>query len=200
MLSYVVGYSHSKATEFMRKPPDNSNGDQRRKVGAKIKRTERRQSMSGESPSSPVDVAASSGDERSHDLESSATKKPRKNLKELDGILAEGLEHSPSRMDTPLSDRNINDHVRADHSATQVVNSSHVMKIAIPSPDYWVQKAGVGEVGQQASEEVDDSFALSRLWNPGSPRFTIENSPLRGCSASQSSLPSPLAICNTSDR
>ena len=60
-------------------------------------------SMSCENPSSPVDVT-SNGDEYSLDRGSSATKKSRKDLKQLDGILAEGLEHSSMVMVTPLSD------------------------------------------------------------------------------------------------
>lgn len=63
----------------------------------------RRWSISGKSPSSPVDVT-SSGEEQSHDADSSATKKSRKEVKQLDATLAEGSEHaSRSEIDTPLS-------------------------------------------------------------------------------------------------
>jgi len=88
-----------------------------------------------ENPSSPVDVT-SNGDEYSNDLGSSATKKSRKDLKQLDGTLAEDLEHSSVVMGTPLSDQNRNDHVCTDHSTTQVAKSNRVMETVIPSIDY----------------------------------------------------------------
>uniref|UniRef100_A0A0A8YEJ7 Uncharacterized protein n=1 Tax=Arundo donax TaxID=35708 RepID=A0A0A8YEJ7_ARUDO len=59
--------------------------------------------MSGQSPSSPVEVA-SSDDEHSHDPKSSAPKRSRKEPQQLEAVLAEGSEHaSVSEMDTPLS-------------------------------------------------------------------------------------------------
>jgi len=92
-------------------------------------------SMSCENPSSPVDVT-SNGDEYSLDHGSSVTKKSRKDLKQLDGTLAEDLEHSSVVMGTPLSDQNRNDHVCTDHSTTQVAKSNRVMETVIPSIDY----------------------------------------------------------------
>jgi hypothetical protein len=62
----------------------------------------RRPSKSGESPSAPVNLI-SSGEEQSHDPDSSSTKKSRKELKQLDPTLAKNSEHaSVSEVDIPL--------------------------------------------------------------------------------------------------
>jgi hypothetical protein len=180
------------ADEYLFKPPNNFSGNRRRIVVAKRLVNLRTLSMSCENPSSPVYVT-SSGDEHSLDPGSSATKKSRKDLKQLDGTLAEDLEHSSMVMGIPLSDQNRNDHVCTDHSTTQVAKSNRVMETVIPSIDYRVQQAG-GKVDQQAGGKVDESSGFQhRLQNASSSQSTIDSSPLRGCSASESLLPSPLA-------
>uniref|UniRef100_J3N906 Agenet-like domain-containing protein n=1 Tax=Oryza brachyantha TaxID=4533 RepID=J3N906_ORYBR len=98
----------TKVPELL-KPQYRWNGKYWRIVTAK--RHLRRQSVSGMSPSSPVDVF-SSDDEHRHHIESSACKRSRrmsrKELKEVDHLevmLTEHSEHdSRSEMDTPLSE------------------------------------------------------------------------------------------------
>ncbi|XP_062183374.1 uncharacterized protein LOC133887434 isoform X2 [Phragmites australis] len=92
----------TKVVELL-KPQYKWNGKQWRIVSAKRQANLRRRSISGKSPSSPVDVAFSD-DEHSHDPESSATKRSRKKLQQLEVILTDGSEHSSvSEMDTHLS-------------------------------------------------------------------------------------------------
>ncbi|XP_062198093.1 DUF724 domain-containing protein 6-like isoform X2 [Phragmites australis] len=92
----------TKVVELL-KPQYKWNGMHWKIVSAKRHANLRWRSMSGKSPSSPVDVA-SSDNECSHDPESSATKKSRKEPQQLEVILHEGSEHaSVSEMDTPLS-------------------------------------------------------------------------------------------------
>ncbi|KAG0515999.1 hypothetical protein BDA96_10G325900 [Sorghum bicolor] len=197
----------TKVVELL-KPINNWNnwiGNRRRIVAAKRPSANlSRVSMSRESPRPPVDVTSNGDEQHSHAPESPATKKSRKDLKQLDSILAEGSEHSPHCslvMDTPLSDQNRNDHVCADHSANQVAKSNCVMETAIPSLDYRVQEAGRevdqqagGKVDQQAGGEVDESSGfLRRLKNARSSQSTIDSPPFRSRSASENLLPSPLA-------
>lgn len=56
--------------------------------------------MHGKGPSRPID-AASNGDEQSHDPESPTTKKSRKELQQLDAILAD--DSTPQNESVPKS-------------------------------------------------------------------------------------------------
>uniref|UniRef100_A0A0D9XT41 Agenet domain-containing protein n=1 Tax=Leersia perrieri TaxID=77586 RepID=A0A0D9XT41_9ORYZ len=105
----VAGKNHkelllTKVTELL-KPQYKWNGKSWRIVSAK--RYLRRQSVSGNSPSSPVDVF-SSDDEHRHETELSALKRSRKEMKalqQLENVLTEDSDHaSRSEMNTPLSE------------------------------------------------------------------------------------------------
>ncbi|PWZ37519.1 hypothetical protein Zm00014a_029470 [Zea mays] len=91
----------TKVVELL-KPQYIWNGNQWRITTAKGQTKLRRPSKSGESPSAPVNLI-SSGEEQSHDPDSSSTKKSRKELKQLDPTLAKDSEHaSVSEVDIPL--------------------------------------------------------------------------------------------------
>ena len=84
--------------------------------------------MLGQSLSSPVHVS-SSGDDYSHDLESSRTKKSRKELQHA--VLAENSEHaSVSEMDTPLSA--LCKSPERNHSGSQLSEKNSLQVISAP--------------------------------------------------------------------
>ncbi|KAG2564731.1 hypothetical protein PVAP13_7NG052089 [Panicum virgatum] len=101
------------------------------------------------------------------------------------------LEEEPTVMINNNSQvqANRNDDVCTDHASTEVARSNHVMQTAIPSPDCPVQQAG---------GKVDERSVLG-LQNAGRSQCTMNCSPLRSCSASGSSLPSPSAFSRISD-
>ncbi|CAO2149237.1 unnamed protein product [Urochloa humidicola] len=99
------------------------------------------------------------------------------------------MEEEPPAVINSISQVNINGDVWTDHAATQVTKSNHLMKTATLSVDRTVQEAG---------RKVGERSILSLLHNAGSSECTMDNSPLRSCSASRSSIPShlPVAQCN----
>ncbi|CAN6372393.1 unnamed protein product [Urochloa humidicola] len=101
------------------------------------------------------------------------------------GLTAE----EPPAMINSISQVNINGDVWTDHGATQVAKSNHLMETATLSVVRTVHEAG---------RKVDGRSILSLLHNAGSSECTMDNSPLRSCSASGSSIPShlPVAQCN----
>ncbi|KAJ1277213.1 hypothetical protein BS78_05G277900 [Paspalum vaginatum] len=103
----VVGKNNKELMETkvveLLKPRYKWNGKHWKIVAPKRRTNLRRRSMSGKSPSLPVDVT-SSGDEQMHGPESFGTKRSRKELKQLDAISTNSSEHaSPSEIVTPLS-------------------------------------------------------------------------------------------------
>ncbi|KAJ1255396.1 hypothetical protein BS78_K246300 [Paspalum vaginatum] len=103
----VVGKNNKELVETkvmeLLKPRYKWNGKHRKIVSAKRRTNWRRRSMSGKSPSLPVDVT-SSGDEQMHGPESFGAKRSRKELKQRDATSTNSSEHAlPSEIVTPLS-------------------------------------------------------------------------------------------------
>ncbi|CAN6363145.1 unnamed protein product [Urochloa humidicola] len=92
-------------------------------------------------------------------------------------------EEAPAMINS-ISQVNINADVSTDRAATHVAKSNHLREIATLSVDHTVQEAG---------KKVDDRSILS-LHNAGSSECTLNNSPLRSCSASGRSMPSHLPV------
>ncbi|RCV38544.1 hypothetical protein SETIT_8G151100v2 [Setaria italica] len=90
-------------------------------------------------------------------------------------------EEEPTAIIDSISQVNLN--ADADHAATQVAKSNHLMETGILSVDHPVPKAG---------RKVDERSILPRLHNASSSQCTMDNSSLRSCSASGSSMPSHL--------
>ncbi|CAO2142020.1 unnamed protein product [Urochloa humidicola] len=99
---------------------------------------------------------------------------------DIHGVLAE--EETPAMINS-ISQVNINGDVWTDHAATQVAKSNHLMETATLSVDRAVQEAG---------RKVDERSILSLIRNAGCSECTMDNSALRSCSASGSSIPSHL--------
>jgi len=95
------------------------------------------------------------------------------------------MEEEPPSMINNISQANINADACIDHATTQVAKSSHLMVTSILSVDHPVQEAG---------RKVDERSTLTRVQNAGSSVRTMDNSPLRSCSASGSSMPSHLTV------
>ncbi|RLM58957.1 uncharacterized protein C2845_PM18G09260 [Panicum miliaceum] len=124
----------TKVVELL-KPQYKWNGKQWKIVTAKRWANLRRRSMLGQNLSSPVDVS-SSGDDYSHDPESSGTKKSKKELQHA--VLAENSEHaSVSEIYTPLSalckspESNHSDSQLSEKNGLQVTSQGTVSSVPI---------------------------------------------------------------------
>ncbi|CAL4980757.1 unnamed protein product [Urochloa decumbens] len=94
------------------------------------------------------------------------------------------LEEEAPAMVNNIGQVNINADVSTDRAATQVAKSNHLMETVTLSVDRTVQQSG---------KKVDERSILF-FHNSGSSECTMDNSSLRSCSASGSSMPSHYAV------